>query len=310
MDETTTNAVETVEVDGAQQAIDAAFDEDWDDVPGKDDFDLSADEPAEETTDGQPEESEAAGETTDTPESSDGEPEKQEEQKPAEDKKTEEQNQFFTLKVNGEDKLVNLQEMTELAQKGQDYDRIKAERDAFKQDAPTIQRYKGYEAFLEELADNSGITIETLIENTRARLLINAAKEKGEELTEAQAIKQVRLKAKEAAEKAKEAEKQQEQPEPEKAPEETEEQKRNKAFAAFVTEYPNLDPKQIPQEVWSDFAKTTDLVGSYRKYEIKQLRSENEQLKQNQKNKERSTGSRRTAGATTPKDPFDEVWDS
>lgn len=302
MDENTTNAVETVEDQPSE--IDKAFDEDWDEVPEKDDFDLS-EEPAEETTDAQPEATEAAEETGGEPESSAGASEKQEEAQPAEDKGGEAQNQFFTIKVNGEDKLVTLDEMTELAQKGQDYDRVKAERDTFKQDAPTIQKYKSYEAFLAELAEKSGITIDTLMENTRARILIGQAKEKGEELSEADALKQVRQKAKESAPKEPE-------PEPVKEPEkpqETEEQKRNKAFAAFVAEYPDVDPKNIPKEVWIDFNASGNLVGSYRKYEIKQLRSENEQLKQYQKNKERSTGSRRTAGATTPKDPFDLGWD-
>lgn len=294
MDENTNPEVETVEEETDE--LGAAFDEEWgEDTPEDDDFDLS-DDSAEEPTDAQPDEAEAAEETGEESGSSDdsaAEPE------PESDGGGEDagHDQSFTIKVNGEDRRVTLAEMTELAQKGSDYDRVKQERDTFKQDAPTLQKYKGYEAFLKELADSSGIEIETLIENTRARLLMNEAEAKGEELSEEEAVRQVRQKT------AKQAE-------PEPAPEETEEQKRNKAFAAFVAEYPEVDPKTIPKEVWAEFNTSGNLVGSYRKYEIKKLRSENEQLKRNQKNKERSTGSRRTAGATAPKDAFDEVWDN
>lgn len=304
MDENITNEVETTET-AELEDLDAAFDEEWgDEVADDDDFDLSHDE-AEESPDAQPEEAEAVEETDSEPESADDSP-AESGADGAESGEGDGQNQSFTIKVNGEDKQITLAEMTELAQKGMDYDRIKQERDTFKQDAPTIQKYKGYEAFLAELASSSGMGIDALIENTRARMLINEAKDRGEELSEEEAVRQVREKAKAEEPKPAETEKPAE-PEP---PRETEEEKRNKAFAAFVSEYPNVDPKTIPQEVWSEFGKTTDLVGSYRKYEIKQLRSENEQLKQNQKNKERSTGSRRSAGATTPKDAFDEGWDS
>ena len=294
MDENTNPEVETVEEETDE--LGAAFDEEWgEDAPEDDDFDLS-DDSAEEPTDAQPDEAEATEETGEESESSDdsaAEPEP-ESNGGGEDAG---QDQSFTIKVNGEDRQVTLAEMTELAQKGSDYDRVKQERDTFKQDAPTLQKYKGYEAFLKELADSSGIEIETLIENTRARLLMNEAEAKGEELSEEEAVQRVRQRAAKPAE-------------PEPAPEETEEQKRNKAFAAFVTEYPDVDPKTIPKEVWAEFNTSGNLVGSYRKYEIKKLRSENEQLKRNQKNKERSTGSRRTAGATAPKDAFDEVWDN
>ena len=296
MDENTTNEVETVEEE--VDDLGAAFDEEWgEDSTENDDFDLS-DDSAEEPTDAQPEETEAAEETDEEPESSDdsaAEPE------PESDGGGEDagQDQSFTIKVNGEDRQVTLAEMTELAQKGSDYDRVKQERDTFKQDAPTIQKYKAYEAFLKELADSSGTDIESLIDGTRARLLMSKAEENGEDLTEEQAMAIAKAARQPKEEKA----------EPAAPPEESEEQKRNRAFAAFVSEYPNVDPKKIPQEVWTEFGRTFDLVGSYRKYEIKKLRSENEQLKLNQKNKERSTGSRRTAGATAPKDAFDEVWD-
>ena len=81
-------------------------------------------------------------------------------------------------------------------------------------------------------------------------------------------------------------------------------------FANFLQSYPDVKADSIPKEVWDDAGRTFDLTGAYQRYEIRQLREENKTLRQNKKNEERSTGSRKSVGATTPKDPFDEAWDS
>ena len=81
-------------------------------------------------------------------------------------------------------------------------------------------------------------------------------------------------------------------------------------FKAFIAEYPGVKPEDIPKEVWTECARTGDLAGAYRKHENAKLKAELEELKLNQRNKERSTGSWQSAGAPTPKDAFDEGWDS
>ena len=45
-----------------------------------------------------------------------------------------------------------------------------------------------------------------------------------------------------------------------------------------------------------------------KKQEIRQLRAEIQTLRQNDKNKERSTGSRRTAGNASADKAFDDLW--
>lgn len=293
MDENT-NAVETVEVE-EQEAIDAAFDEDWGETTPEDD-DLDLVDETEADPDGQPEEAEAAGDTGSGEESSD-EPAVEQEDEPAETEEKEEQNQLFKIKVNGEEREVTLDEITELAQKGSDYDRVKQERDSFKQDAPTIQKYKTYEAFLQELADSSGMDIDALMDGTRARLLMSAAENEGKTLTEDEAM---------AKAKAMRQPKEEKPAEPE--PEDPEEANR-RMLLNFIAIYPDVDAKSIPEQVWKESAITGDLVGAYQRHENRLLKEEIATLKQNQKNKERSTGSRRSAGATAPKDPFDEGWE-
>lgn len=296
MDENT-NVVETEET--LDTELEAAFDEEWgEDAPEDDDFDLS-DEATDETPDGQPEETEAQEETADESESSDdSQQEEQPEQTEAPEK--EEENQLFKIKVNGEEREVTLAEITELAQKGSDYDRVKQERDSFKQDAPTIQKYKMYESFLQELADGSGTDIESLIDGTRARLLMSKADDDGEELSEEEAM--VKAKAMRQPKEEKPAGQAESQEDPEEA--------NRKMLLNFIAIYPDVDANTIPEQVWRESAITGDLVGAYQRHENRLLKEKIATLENNHKNKERSTGSRRTAGATTPKDPFDEVWDS
>lgn len=302
MDETMTMEVGTT--DSGEIEL-TAFDEGWGDGSAdadSDEMDLSGEE--SETTDAQPEEEDSADGTTEAEPDGEKSDKAADEAKP-ENKESDEGHQLFTLKFLGEEKTVTRDEVIQLAQKGANYDHVVTDRDTLREENAKL---KPYESFLKELADNSKTDIPTLMETTRAHLLMNKAEAEGKEMTEEQAIRQIRLDAREAEIAAKEAaeseKKQAEQPE------ETKEEKQQKAFAAFLAEYPEVDPNSIPQEVWAEYNTTGDLLSAYRKHEIKQLRLENEQLKQNEKNKQRSTGSRRSAGATTPKDAFDEGWDS
>ena len=160
--------------------------------------------------------------------------------------------------------------------------------------------------FLKEMAAPLNLSVEELIDNTRARMLIQQKKEAGEELSEMEALTIIQ---RNRAEKQAEA-----QATDEKAASEA---AKAQMIRAFVNEFPDVKATDIPADVWAECSRTGDLAGAYRKYadglkdkEIERLTKENETLKQNQKNKDRCTGPRRSAGAATPKDPFDEAWDS
>lgn len=292
MDENNIAEVETEETELSEQ-IDSAFDEEWGDASADDDdFDLSDEPEAEEAEDqregsDEPEETEAEAEETEQTEESEA--------------KEDAADQRFHLKHNDEEMDVDTAKVVELAQKGLDYDRVRQERDSFKDQHPT---FKAYESFLQELAEASGTDIEGLMESTRATLLVQKARAEGKELSEAAAIAQIRAEGRKAKEAPAEPDK------PEKTPEQEQEEQKRQDIARFVAAYPDVKAEDIPQEVWRESFRTGDLTAAYARWENKKLKAENEQLKQNQKNKERSTGSRRSAGATSPKDAFDEGWDS
>lgn len=295
MDEITTTA--ELGDAGITEADLAAFDTDWNETaPDEDDFDLSDD-----TSDAEPDTEDAAESedtvskedtTTEDPAESET-PEKEDEQTETEEQQEEKGHQLYTLKTPKGEKQCSLDEVLVYANKGMDYDGMRQDRDCLRD-------------FLKEMAAPLNLSVEELIDNTRARMLIQQKKEAGEELSEMEALTIIQ---RNRAEKQAEA-----QATDEKAASEA---AKAQMIRAFVNEFPDVKATDIPADVWAECSRTGDLAGAYRKYadglkdkEIERLTKENETLKQNQKNKDRSTGPRRSAGAATPKDPFDEAWDS
>ncbi len=295
MDEITTTA--ELGDAGITEADLAAFDTDWNETaPDEDDFDLSDD-----TSDAEPDTEDAAESedtvskedtTTEDPAESET-PDEEDKQTETEEQQEEKGHQLYTLKTPKGEKQCSLDEVLVYANKGMDYDGMRQDRDRLRD-------------FLKEMAAPLNLSVEELIDNTRARMLIQQKKEAGEELSEMEALTIIQ---RNRAEKQAEA-----QATDEKAASEA---AKAQMIRAFVNEFPDVKATDIPADVWAECSRTGDLAGAYRKYadglkdkEIERLTKENETLKQNQKNKDRSTGPRRSAGAATPKDPFDEAWDS
>lgn len=276
----------------------AAFDEAWEDAPKTDDDDYDL---------GNTEDVQTSDENPDTVTSDDaadgGEGGAEEQESAGEDQpeadtekdEGEEGHQLYTLKsLNGE-KQYNIDDVLKLATKGLDYDGVRQDRD----------RFRSYEAFLKELAAPMNLSVEELIDNTRARMLIQQKKDAGEELSEMDAMNIVLRNKTKAVEAAVEK------------PTADAEAAKNQMIQQFVREFPDVKADAIPTEVWAECNRTGDLAGAYRKYadglkdkEIARLSKELKTLKQSQKNRDRSIGSLKSSGAPAAKDPFDEGWDS
>lgn len=287
------NIVDTAEVETVDEQTRAAIDKYWDDDPDDIGWGDEA-EAADEQEEAEAEETEDGGEDSEEAEEAET---KEEETKPEAEpeNKDEAGHQRFKLKVKGEEREVDLDEMTALAQKGSDYDGLKTDRDTLRTENGKL---KEYETFLKELAENGGISIDEVMESTRVEMLMRKAEQDGKELTEEEARKQVK-----AAHKKQE-------PKEEPAHEKTAEEKAQEAVQAFVKRYPNVKSEDIPQSVWDDANRTGDLIGAYQEYRLQKMSEEITQLKQNNKNKERSTGSRKTAGASSTKTKVDEAWEA
>lgn len=255
-----------------------------------------ADEPIEEAKEEPAEE--AAAEEEETEEEAD-QPESEEEAKPEQKAET------FTLRYMKQDKSYSKDEVTSLAQKGLDYDRIRAERDELKKSAPELNEYK---TFVEELAKDAGMDVADLIECIRADRLVKQEREAGRTITDTAAREQIRrektARDKDSAEQDEEAPAAEEPPKKEESHTSKEDDIR-----AFCEEYPEVDPKDIPKEVWDKVRDGFSLSAAYAKHQNKVLEDRIKVLEQNEKNKNRSTGSRKSSGGSH-KDVYDAAWDS
>lgn len=197
------------------------------------------------------------------------------------------------VKYNGQEIELSLEELITNAQKGMNYDHVKAERDKFVGKEDAISE-------LEYYANQSGMTVAEYTKSLReAREQSEVDNLIAEGNTEASAKELIRLKnleskvlAEKAAKDADEAKSAQKKADA------------DKDYNTFLDLYKDVDLKTIPQEVWDNANKLNSLVTAYQQYELTQLKKENEALKTNQSNKEKSVGSVKSDASTDDNDPW------
>jgi len=303
MDNENNSPVTEITDDNVDSLGDGLFDG-WDDdsIP-------QTEEAAEvtEDTEGESVEDENESDSTDQAEEEDSDeaekPDDSEtEEKPvADDEKTTQKSYTFTH-LDDDPITLTPDEMVPYVNKGLDYDRIRSERDAMK---ANYSKYEMYAEFLESIKGKFD-SVEDLMDDTNATLLVKNEAENGRTLTKEDALAKV---------KANREEKYKSKVPPKSAPEDKpkEEAKENpretevKSFAkAFKKAFPKETmPKweELPPEVQAEFEKTGELTVPYFAWRLGQKDNEIKTIKNNQKNKERSTGSRKSIGKG--KEPID-----
>lgn len=274
--------------------MDEEFGVDLSDLVSDDDGNQTDEETSEETA----EESEPAEESEEQTEET-----KQPEEEPAQEPKAEPE-ELFDLKFNKEIRKVNRQEVTELAQKGLNHDRILEQRDHLQQENAELLKFKQENeaiiGLLDAAAQKSGTDRNTFLQSVRENAYVSQglSRDAAHERVLREDAEQ-RLSRTEQLEAAKDKG-QQEQ-----------EQARQQDIERFLKLYKDVDPNTIPKEVWDDVRNGETLVSAYGRYENRQLAESNRKLqesinalKQNEKNKQKSIGSAKTEGKETAKDPF------
>ena len=210
----------------------------------------------------------------------------------------------WTLRHMDETKNVGEAERVTLAQKGMDYDRIRAKYDESK---PAME-------ILSIFAKQKGVSVADYVSFLRTEA------KKADGLSEAEARRSIELEDREAAVTAREAEQAAERQAAEQAnaAANAAAQRRKADIDEFAREYPDVarNPDAIPKEVWDAVAAGSSLTVAYAKYTAKQAREEAERTRsaaqaaqQNIKNAARSTGSMQSAGQNAGgRDPFLEGW--
>lgn len=275
--------------------MDEEFGVDLSDLVSEDDGNQTEEETSEETAEANEEEQEPSEE----PEEPEGQPEAE----PTKEQK-EEPEELFDLKFNKEIRKVNRQEVTELAQKGLNHDRILEQRDHLQQENAELLKFKqdneAIIGLLDAAAQKSGTDRNTFLQSVRENAYVSQGLSR--DAAHERVLREDAEQRLSRTEKA-DAEKQQAQQGQELA--------RQQDIERFLKLYKDVDPNTIPKEVWDDVRNGETLVSAYGRYENRQLAESNRKLqesinalKQNEKNKQKSIGSAKTEGKETAKDPF------
>lgn len=230
-----------------------------------------------------------------------------------EEQQTQTDGQLFELKHLGETKNVNRDEVVTLAQKGMDYDRVTEKNTQLEtqvsEQKQQLAQLTEHENALQELAKQSGTTVEELVEN----MLIAVTKSKYGIDDDGMALERVKLDRERRAldqERAALAPQKQEQEQ-----QAANEKWRGECFDAFAKAYPDVDPASIPNGVWEAFNRGETLVSAYARErnkaleaEIARMKSEQATRDRNAANAARSTGSQSSAGKTGSDEAFDALW--
>jgi hypothetical protein len=279
-----------------------------DDAEDGDVIDDSADDDADSDDEDEDEEAEEEEEESDEEES---------EEEPAEEAEGEEEKpgdtdagQTFTLKVNKEERQVTLEEMTALAQKGADYDRVKEQNTKSQQTIKDLQTkldsFNGQKDVLDTLSivsEKCGTSLAQLAEN----LYISFRKSEGaSEAVAKEELKSARLEKELNGMKAQQAQTSQKKDDAEtRAQREMEDFKQNYPDIALTEE---LVDKLIP-----DIQKGMSLSAAYRKMEkaqdaakIQELEQKLAAKNQNANNKKHSPGSQKDSGGRRSKSDYED----
>ncbi|MDR0861992.1 MAG: hypothetical protein LBN30_04360 [Oscillospiraceae bacterium] len=179
----------------------------------------------------------------------------------------------FRLKHLGEEFTATREEVVALAQKGRDYDRIRARSESL---AAALAEREEHVAFIRELAAGEGMTAAEFIDARRAA---DIARREGLNHEEATA----RVRAEREA-----------QPDYAARNAAT---RREREIESFLTEYGNdFDPKLIPSEVWDEVKHGKTLLQAYQSHENRTLKDKLRDAEQQKLNAARSIGSRATDG--------------
>ena len=274
--------------------MDEEFGVDLSDLVSEDDGNQTEEETSEETAEANEEEQELSEE----PEEPAGQPEAE----PTKEQK-EEPEELFDLKFNKEIRKVSRQEVTELAQKGLNHDRILEQRDHLQQENAELLKFKqdneAIIGLLDAAAQKSGTDRNTFLQSVRENAYVSQGLSR--DAAHERVLREDAEQRLSRTEKA-DAEKQQAQQGQELA--------RQQDIERFLKLYKDVDPNTIPKEVWDDVRNGETLVSAYGRYENRQLAESNRKLqesinalKQNEKNKQKSIGSAKTEGKET-RDPF------
>ena len=212
--------------------------------------------------------------------------------------------QTFTIKVNKEERTVGLAEMTALAQKGADYDRVKERAQQTIQELKTqLDGQKDVMEIMTTLAEKTGTPLNELAE------MLYVSYRKGEGRTETEAKLELQNARLQKGLDAVNAEK-----DKQKEAEESSQSRAQREVDEFRRSYPEVEfTDELVSKLTPDVQAGMTLLSAYQKYEAAQKEARIAELerqlaaeKKNRENRSRSPGSQKDSGGQRGKSDFDD----
>lgn len=267
-------------------------------------------EEAEQSTEAQQPQKDTEGGEESAEESTPDAEENASEEAPAADGKQNEP-QKFTIEYNHETREVDLPEMTVLARKGADYDRIRGKLEEAQQGQAALQKTVDEQAPILEVlqlaAKDAGVEVPELVETIHVGLL------KGRGMTEAEAKAEIRAaKAEKAMNDLKN------KPVSEEKPEDPNQERAKREIAEFQAAFPDVSLNQETlDKLAPDVQGGMTLTSAYLRLENSRLKTELaesqrklEAEKQNQRNKQKAAPGQTDSGGGRSRDSFDDFFDA
>ena len=307
---------ETVGFDDFESALfgdDYQFDDDGDsdevetdDTEEGEDIDDSADDADPEDTDLEDNDTDSSDDEED--DSDEDESDKKDEEEEKSD--TTDAGQTFTIKVNKEEKQVTLEEMTALAQKGADYDRVKEQNTKSQQTIQDLQaklesanKHQGVLDILDIVSAKTDVKLEDLAEMLYMTVRKNAGTSEDVAREE---LKSAKLEKELNGYKAQQTKAKQEK--------EDSDTRVQREIEAFQNDYPDVSlTDDLIAKLSPELQKGKSLSAAYRNYErsqseakIKDLEQQLAAKKQNAKNQKQSPGSQKDSGGRRSRSDYEE----
>lgn len=215
--------------------------------------------------------------------------------------------QTFTIKVNKEEKTVTLEEMTTLAQKGADYDRVKENYAKSQQTVQNLQtkldelsKNQSAMEILSVVSEKTGASLEQLAESIYVNMRKSAGISEGEAKGE---LKSAKLEKELNSYKT-----QKEQPK------DNADSRAKRDMEEFQKEYPDVQlTGELIKNLTADIQNGMSLSAAYRKFERQQSAAKIAELErklaakaQNDKNKKQSPGSQKDSGGRRTRSDYEE----
>lgn len=191
--------------------------------------------------------------------------------------KADENTDSYTVRYNGKDVNLSLEELKTNAQKGLNYDHIKQEFDELRSSSVFKEIMKK--------AKQEGISVSDYLKNdekNRMYARVNELVKSGIDENEAKRI----LEAEEEIARRDAAEHEM------------------RPYSDFAKRFPDVNPESIPDEVWDKFNLTGNLIEAYTEYENEMLKSKIAAMEQNEKNRQNSIGTLKNASQGGEYDAF------